>query len=344
LYRQTTATDGTDMGTSTEAPIPGAAFGEQLVTVHDDATVAVVIPCYSENRWETLLVAVSSASGQTRRPDRIIVVVDHNEQMYQRLVATELTGVDVLQNTHDRGAGGARNTGAMQAGTDYVAFLDDDIRVEPDWLERLLEALAMPGFVGAGGALTPSWEVREPWWLPQELGWVVGSRGGEQSNGQTCGVRNVWASNMIVDGQSFVAAGGFLANFGKVGTRAEPEDTELCIRLSRDTNKTWAFTPAAVAYHHVPAAFTSYRYFLRRCWAEGRGKAALRERLSRSGASLSAEKTFLSSTLPLGLAAYGKESLRGRPVAVVRAANLLVGTFITCVGFTLATGTTRRTT
>ena len=64
------------------------------------------------------------------------MVVDHNDALLARAKA-EFPGVTVLPNAHAQGLSGARNTG-IEAGTgDVVGFLDDDAAAEPAWAARL---------------------------------------------------------------------------------------------------------------------------------------------------------------------------------------------------------------
>lgn len=51
----------------------------------------------------------------------------------------------------------------------------------------------------------------------------------------TAAVRNVWWGNMAVRTGTFRNAGGFRADFGKRGSIAEPEDTDLCVRMAATT-------------------------------------------------------------------------------------------------------------
>src|SRR6185369_13511279 len=88
--------------------------------------VSVVIPCHEERRWTYLIGAIASARTQNPVPTEIIVVIDHNEALYQRALR-DLPNVTVLRNQFTRGVSGNRNTGAYHAHTPLVAFLDDDV-------------------------------------------------------------------------------------------------------------------------------------------------------------------------------------------------------------------------
>src|SRR4029078_3504420 len=83
-------------------------------------------------------------------------------------------GVRVVDNLRTGGASGARNAGVAAAGGEVIAFLDDDARPEPDWVERLLSAYAAWQVLAVGGVPRPVWPDRRPRHLPPELDWLVG--------------------------------------------------------------------------------------------------------------------------------------------------------------------------
>lgn len=267
--------------------------------------VSVVIPTHSRHRFPRLVQVVQAVRTQSPAPAEIIVVVDHNPDLHQ-LIRRELTGVTVLENQFARGVSGNRNTGARHAGTPLVVFLDDDVIAHPGWLAGLLEPFADPAVVGTGGGIAPDWETTRPAWFPDEFLWAVGVSRASRSPGPVR-VRNVWSASMAVRREAFDAVGGFRTDFGKVGNRARPEDTEFCLRITRHTGGHWMHVPEAVVVHPVPADRATFRAFLRRCVAEGRGKVlmarlldggAVRGRDRATGHSLDAERGYLLRTLP----------------------------------------------
>jgi glycosyltransferase involved in cell wall biosynthesis len=120
--------------------------------------VTVVIACYTERRWTSLLDAIASVRAQ-RYPHRLAVVVDHNEQLYARLRLACPDDVTILRNTGARGASGARNTAALAATTRYVAFFDDVSVAVPGWLVGLVAGMDQPGVVGSGGQIVGAWQM-----------------------------------------------------------------------------------------------------------------------------------------------------------------------------------------
>lgn len=291
--------------------------------------VSVVIPCHSELRFGNLRDSVESVRAQDPPPAEIVVVVDHNPALRDR-VERELPGVTVLANRFTRGVSGTRNTGGFHVGTPLIAFVDDDITTEPGWLAAMLAPFADPGLAGVGGAIRPRWETAEPAWLPGEFRWVVG--GGYRDMPTGTPVRNVWSANLAVRREAFLAVGGFRTDFGKVGNRSRPEDTEFCLRVRRATGKDWWYAPDAVVWHAVPAERADFRYFLRRCFNEGRGKV-LMARLLGGADSLAVEHDYLRRVLPTAVLRGLADTVRGRDRSGARrAAAVLAGVAAAALG------------
>lgn len=284
--------------------------------------VTVVLASHDLGRWSHLCRALDSALAQDV-PARVVVGVDHNPELEQRLRAAR-PDVLVVPNRHGRGASGTRNSGAEHATTPLVAFLDDDARAHPGWLGGLLAPFDDPDVVGTGGGVTADWSTGRPVWFPEEFGWVVGAsyRGMPLA---TARVRNVWSENMAVRRDVFAAVGGFRLDFGKVGDRSRPEDTDLCIRMAAAVpGGRWMYVPDARADHHVPAARATYRFFLRRSYLEGRGKVEM-SRLLGPQEALDSERDYLRRTLPTGVRAGLADAARGRAAGLLRAAAITSG-------------------
>lgn len=302
--------------------------------------VTIVIPTHSIARWNSLVRTVASAKSQTLAPAEVVVVVDHNLAMYRK-VRRDLAGVTVLENAYAKGVSGNRNTGAFHAQTSLVAFLDDDVIAEPDWLARLVQPFADDTVVGAGGAISPDWEFDRPRWIPDEFLWAVGGSYTGMPT-ETAPVRNVWSASMVVRRETFLAVGGFKVGFGKNGSQNRPEDTELCLRMSAQDGGSWMYVPDAVIRHEVPARSSTFNWFLHRCYAEGRGKVQMAE-MHDGGKTLSAEKAYLRS-LPRAVVRNLGFALRGRGVDhALRAGGVLAGVAAAGVGTVVETVSARRT-
>jgi glucosyl-dolichyl phosphate glucuronosyltransferase len=301
--------------------------------------VSVVIPTHSLDRWPSLVRTVASARSQTLTPAEIVVVVDHNPSLWAR-ARRDLPGITVLENVYARGVSGNRNTGAFHTRTPIIAFLDDDTSAEPDWLERLVAPMADRQVVGTGGRINPEWmRGREPRWLPEEFLWAFGgSYAGLPT--ATAPVRNVWSASMAVRREVFLAVGGFRVGFGKLGDRARPEDTELCLRMS-ERGGHWMYVPEASIRHSVPAARATFGFFLRRCYSEGRGKVQMAG-LHDDRETLGTERDYLRS-LPRAVVRHLVAAGRGDGLDhALRAGGVVAGVAAAGLGGVVETVSTRR--
>jgi GT2 family glycosyltransferase len=259
--------------------------------------ISVVICTYTDRRWEEVVAAVASIRAQSRRPVRTILVVDHNPPLLER-ARVAFPDVLVVPNAGRAGLSGGRNTGISHAVGDIVAFLDDDARAEPDWLERLTAGYSNPSVVGVGGTATPVWPGQRPRWLPPEFDWVVGCSFVGMPTA-AAPVRNLIGANMSFRREVFDAVGGFTDGLGRVGSRPLGcEETELGIRLRQwRTENRLVYEPAAVVHHRVTEDRVAWRYFWLRCYAEGISKAMV-SRLVGAKDALETERRYVRSVLP----------------------------------------------
>jgi hypothetical protein len=112
-----------------------------------DPTASVVIPAF--NAAETIVSTVLSALGQPEVAVEVVVVNDGSTDATEEIVG----GIDDprvrLVNQANRGLPAARNAGIRASHGAYVAFLDSDDLLLPDFLHLGIEALQKtrrPGF------------------------------------------------------------------------------------------------------------------------------------------------------------------------------------------------------
>ena len=285
------------------------------------SNVSVVIPCHSRERLDLLLSAIESVHNQDPLPEAIVISVDHEPALFQILVE-RFPELIVVENEYEKGASGNRNTGASKTTTPLIAFLDDDATARPGWLSALVGPFSDPAVVCTGGFAAPAWSGNEPSWFPDEFGWVVGAshRGLPTSVAK---VRNVWSQNMAVRSDAFSNVGGFRVGFGKVGRISASEDTDLCIRMGKAVgNATVLFVPEAIVDHFVGSERAHYRFFLWRCYLEGRGKIDL-ARVNEGQEDLGDEKTYILRTVPSAFVRYARGGIAERDGSQIRKAGAL---------------------
>jgi glycosyltransferase involved in cell wall biosynthesis len=296
--------------------------------------MSVVVATCTLSRWENLLQALDSLKCQAAPPSEVIVVVDHNSELFGR-ARSQLVGARVVENSGQSGLAGARNTGFMAASAEIVAFIDDDAEALPDWLERLLPAYLDERVIGVGGAIEPLWPVR-PEWFPPEFDWVIGcSYVGLPT--RAAPVRNLIGCNMSFRRQVLVKSGGFRYDIGRRASRDLPlgcEETELCIRIRHAWPRhELIYEPLARVRHQIPVERRSLRYLAQRCYAEGVSKAQVAVSVgSRDG--LSAERSYVLRTLPVGIIHGLSDTVRRRSLAGLRrSASIVLGVILATAGY-----------
>lgn len=295
-------------------------------------TVSVIIPTYTRARWDWLNECVASAKTQTVPASEIIVVVDHNPELLEE-ITREFSDVIAVPNIGGRGVSGARNSGVKASTGEVVAFLDDDSIASPDWLSTLLQHIVKPGVVGVGCYSDGLWEAPCPSWFPGEFSWTIGVSYSGLPKAPTA-VRNVWTSAMLVKRSAFEIVDGFREDFGKIGNKSLPEDTDLCLRIAAvQENAMWIWDPAKVMKHRVPAGRATFGYLMSRCFLQGWGKAAMAH-MDGFDESTSIERNYALRILPAGVGRGLKDALRGdvsglgRSGAIVAAFTVTVGGYL----------------
>jgi hypothetical protein len=305
-------------------------------------TTSVIIAAHTFERCDHLTQAVASALGQQPQPYEVVVTVDNNPDLYE-WVCKKLPDVIAVDHRGAKGASATRNSGARAACGTILAFLDDDAIAQPNWLRNLTAPLADPDVVGTGGQVEALWAGQIPKWLPDEFLWVVGATylGMPKT---AAPIRNVWSENMAVARTDFWRIGGFREGFGKTGLESTNcEDTDFCIRLSAATEKIWWYEPSARIGHIVPPRRATPRYFVRRCYTEGKGKADMALLLGPSE-TLQDEYRYAGKTLPRGLRRELWQAVTHQElIGVSRATAIAVGLGAASLGYAVRRVQRRRT-
>jgi glycosyltransferase involved in cell wall biosynthesis len=244
--------------------------------------VSVVLCTYDEASFGRFRDAADSVLAQSH-PTELVVVVDGTPALAERVRETYGSHDDVLIHLNDenRGLLESRNTGAELAAGDVVAFLDDDARAHPAWVERLVAAYDREDALAVGGRMVPEWVAGKPSFLPEEFYWLVGVThrgfgpgGDEQMEGE---VRNTFGSNISFRREVFTSLGGFdPAIGGRKGERnLQGGETELCARLQEEYGEGVYYTPAAVVAHKVFDYRTDPRWLADRAFWQGYSKRAM---------------------------------------------------------------------
>ena len=126
------------------------------------------------NRGALLADAMQSVLQQHDRsePRFELIVVDNNSTDETRAVIDRLAANDprvryVFESC--QGLSFARNAGIQAARAQLIAFTDDDVRAEPDWIASVVRAFEeFPDVDAVGGRVLPVWPSPPPAWLTHD--------------------------------------------------------------------------------------------------------------------------------------------------------------------------------
>lgn len=274
---------------------------DQEMLMSGNAPVASVVVCaYTQARWPDLERGMLALTKQTWRPRQVVLVIDHNPVLLERAVAA-FPDIEVLASTGARGLSGARNTGVAASAGNIVVFLDDDAEPDTDGLERLLEPYSDPDVFGVGGAALPRWPVDRPVWLAPEFDWVVAAAmsafltlvyRSAIPSGPTYRSEKRYSRLSVDLPKELVAWARFL------WVARRPNSVYGAARAC--PGMTVRYAPAAVVRHRVSEDRVEWRYFIRRCFAEGMSKRMIAA-LVGADSALSSERTYVARVLPAAL-------------------------------------------
>lgn len=239
------------------------------------------------NRCGSLLKALRSLTAQDL-PGSLqweVIVVDNNSTDETRRVVEEYCqeypGRFRYLFEPEQGLSRARNAGIRQARGEVVAFMDDDVMVEPAWLQNLTASLFSGEWAGAGGPIRPPQGFVPPGWL---------TLGGEQDLGGALALldlgdepaqlkRPPYGTNMAFRRSMFGKYGTFRVELGRCGNNLlSNEDTEFGKRLL-SAGERLRYEPCAVVHHPVVPERLNRKYFSR--WWFEYGRALILERGTR---------------------------------------------------------------
>jgi glycosyltransferase involved in cell wall biosynthesis len=169
----------------------------------------------------------------------------------------------------------ARNAGIREGQGEVIAFTDDDVIVEPDWLWNLTSVLQAGEWAGAGGRIIAVWPGPIPGWLSTADSNALGPYG-EFNLGPKAGPlsRPPYGANMAFRREVFERYGDFRTDLGRTGSSLQGrEDVEFANRLLTASEPLW-YEPDAVVRHRVQQRSMEKRYVLSWWYWYGRSEVA----------------------------------------------------------------------
>src|SRR5437763_7944598 len=206
-------------------------------------------------------------------PEYEVLVVDNNSTDATAEVVGRMAPLFAGRLRYVReprqGLSHARNRAIDEARFEVVAYLDDDVDVDPGWLANLCAAYAGGDVAGVGGRAYLVYPGRRPRWLGESVeGLLTKVELGPRR--RPAGVDELYGVNLSFRKDWLRRAGGFRTDVGRIGgTLFGGEDDDMIGRVVA-LGGVMLYEPLAVVGHRVPPGRLSRKWFWKRCYWGGR--------------------------------------------------------------------------
>jgi len=221
----------------------------QTLRVSSLPTVSVIVLTHNGKRH--LNECFDSLHRQDYPADKLRLVLADNASSDDSIehMRAHYPRVEIFEVGSNAGFCVAYNRAITASQTDYVALLNDDMRVEPDWLIQMVRAAQSEPDVMCVGAKILTWDGAAVDFAGHEyspLGYASGTGYGDKDLTTHDEQRYLFAASggsMLIQRAAFLEAGGFDESFF-----AYYEDLDLGWRLWALGYKT-VYAPKSIAYH-----------------------------------------------------------------------------------------------
>lgn len=255
-----------------------------------DPCIRITVILCTYNRCQSLIKALESVAVSILPPSTEweVLVVDNNSNDATKYEVEKFCARYPARFRYlfepQPGKSFALNAGIQAAQGNILAFMDDDVTVDPSWLQNLTTPLQDDRWAGTGGRIQPEQGFSPPDWMLLRGRYSLGpalaavfDMGDEPSEL----VRPPYGTNMAFRKSMFEKYGGFRTDIGpRPGSQVRGEDTEFGRRLLT-AGERLRYVPSAVVYHVVPENRLHKEFFLNYWFAYGRTQ--VRERGGRPG-------------------------------------------------------------
>jgi glycosyltransferase involved in cell wall biosynthesis len=235
--------------------------------------ISVVVCTY--NRSASLRRTLESIRGSfvTSDLEWELIIVDNNSEddtrdvveTYQELCEFRIRYVkEELQ-----GLSYARNRGINESKGSFIAFTDDDVIVDRNWIGNIVTAFAEYDVQCIGGRILANWEKPKPKWLSKELyGYLALLDYGDFPF--YLDKPELWGGNLSFKAEAFQKYGLFDTNRGRLPNKLYgDEETHFLSKLLEGKEKI-LYLPNAIVHHCIPKERMRKPYF--RKWQFDRGE------------------------------------------------------------------------
>lgn len=251
--------------------------------------LSLVIATY--NRSALLIGALQSVVAQSAAPEKWeCVVVNNNStddtvERFGEFAAAHPEFNLRMVTEPNQGLSYARNRGIRESEGEYIAIIDDDERIAPEFIEAYIELFdTVPDAMAAGGPIVAEYQTKKPRWMsrfterPIANTMYWGDRVKEFPRGRVPG-----GGNMALRRSAVKRYGVFDTSLGYVGeSLLGGEECDLFERLQIAEAK-YYYVPKAVMYHIIPERKLTDEYFESLCHNVGKSQVCRARYYHREG-------------------------------------------------------------
>jgi len=189
------------------------------------------------------------------------LIVDNNSTDNTKLVAEKLQQDYAINIRYlfepNQGLSFARNCGTRESSAEFVIFIDDDIRVKPNWLASIYNRFISEKCDAVGGRIYVESPEDLPKWITPDMYGFLGHRDfGDQSFQMNGRDEFPFGGNMCVRRDMTDAIGGFDTRMGRKGEGSKREElfkgeeTKFFHQLTDKKGVIW-YEPNAIVLHKI---------------------------------------------------------------------------------------------
>lgn len=229
---------------------------------------SIIIPTHNRSRLlKWTLESLASMQVPDHVDAEVLVILngctDDSREVAEACLASVPTAWRVIDEP-TLGVSHARNRAVAESRGDVLCFLDDDVKVEPDWLGRIIDTANRNEADVVGGGVELWWEdVERPDWFTERFNsFLSGCKHGEEPHPIRSSIGAIGA-NCLFRRKVFETNGGFIVNLDRIGgSLLGGSDTEIVDRAIEAGFKAY-HDPTAIVHHWVFAKGITADYFRR---------------------------------------------------------------------------------
>lgn len=176
----------------------------------------------------------------------------------------------------EQGLSYARNRGIREAASNYVVFVDDDVRADQHYIENWINFFEnYPNYNAAGGKILVQFDDHKPKWASHYLLSLFGHHDLGKKIREYPGNKYPFGGNMGFRKIIFEQAGLFDTDLGRKGDQLTANEEKDLFNRVKSLGEPILYLPQALLYHRIGPERATKEYIRKQ--AEGMGKSVARQ-------------------------------------------------------------------